>query len=330
MPRPSPWRSVVALLVSLAACGGDNKSLGQNVACKSSGECAVGLICDSGQCRTACNVDQDCPVGNHCSYGLCVPLPKGVCAQAGDCISPPDTCHIIAGATCDGGSCTYPRKNGTTCGAPCGFDGDCDPLTHGLDRCSNGACSNHVCVFTTISNCPYKQLATLCAQDNDCASGHCADGLCCDTACNGVCAQCNAHSGHCEKPDDDITCGIIDCDGLDNICRNYQDLTNATHHRCADIGTCAQANNANDCVVYLNNSDGAVCHDSTGPCDIPESCVAGICPSDAMVATGGQCIGNESDDDPGICDSAQHCFQLTTLGSGDRYFLEESAASDDR
>jgi len=71
----------------------------------------------------------------------------------------------------------------------------------------------------------------------------------------GLCESCNAN-GECNQiPTDDSTCGIIDCDGLDTTCRNYDDLTTG---RCLTFGQCKSQNSA-DCNVYTNAGEGTDC-----------------------------------------------------------------------
>jgi hypothetical protein len=69
----------------------------------------------------------------------------------------------------------------------------------------------------------------------------------------GTCKSCNG-SGLCNvKPDDDTTCGSIECDGLDTSCLNYNDLTTL---RCASLGSCKAPNTVASCTDVSNLCTG--------------------------------------------------------------------------
>ncbi len=70
------------------------------------------------------------------------------------------------------------------------------------------------------------------------------------TTC-GTCKACDG-AGLCNvMPDDDTTCGVIDCDGLDTTCIDYHDLTTK---RCASVGTCKAPNTAATCTDVTNRA----------------------------------------------------------------------------
>jgi len=54
---------------------------------------------------------------------------------------------------------------------------------------------------------------------------------------------------------DDPACGTVDCDQLDNNCRNYNDLTTG---RCEGADNCKDANTVDDCTSYTNAAAGTV------------------------------------------------------------------------
>jgi len=88
------------------------------------------------------------------------------------------------------------------------------------------------------------------------------------TSC-GTCAECNGAGSCSQMPADDTNCGTIDCDGLDTICRNYDDITMS---RCKSLGVCKSA--PADCNSFLN-----------APLSTP-------CEADQLFCTVDHCDGN--------------------------------------
>jgi len=101
----------------------------------------------------------------------------------------------------------------------------------------------------------------------DCADLDC-DGLSC-----GTCKICSDETCSGTPADDDV-CGVIDCDALDRVCRNYDDLT---ANRCEGFGDCKDSNTA-DCTSYTDSPVGIDC---------------GIC---AECNGGGGCVYDETQD----------------------------------
>ncbi|MCC7385103.1 MAG: CRTAC1 family protein [Deltaproteobacteria bacterium] len=95
----------------------------------------------------------------------------------------------------------------------------------------------------------------------------------------GVCPPCSAcaPSGGCTVAlADDPRCGDIDCDALDDACRDYLPLTT---DRCAGLGVCKTATRA-DCDRYTD-LDGRPCPGQDA-CLVNETCAGGHCSGDSV------------------------------------------------
>ncbi len=363
--------AALALLAFAIACGSSNHERGEP--CDSSDNCASGLTCASGECRAPCNLDSECPFGTGCTGGLCMPLAAGACAQASDCRTPLDACHLAFGARCTSGRCEYNRASTPACAeqcesnadcdepGPCSspgtgrcidtgcvystasngtacmhdtvgvcFDGrcvdclsnaDCDPRDFGRDLCFTGVCTDRTCGFTEIVPCDRDPLGSDCAEDDDCRSGYCSNDVCCASRCDGLCMACSAEGQCDEMPRDDERCGVIDCDGLDDTCRNYHDYTD---DRCADIGRCIEPN-SDECESYSNASNSTVCRSVVSECDVVERCSQGVCPADVVALAGLVCNGGPPSVNSGRCDGVSSlCRKLSAVSYGARWFMEES------
>lgn len=100
-------RFVIALLAfagCLQVACETRVSLG--VPCRGDNECASGLRCHFGRCRTECESSSECPMGRFCLT---------VNATSGACTLPTDTCDEARLANCDDGLMCV----GQTCVAPC-------------------------------------------------------------------------------------------------------------------------------------------------------------------------------------------------------------------
>ncbi len=148
--------------------------------------CAVGEVCDNGNCVPNCgNGEFQCAAGTACdeAKGICVEpacvgvdCPDGKCV-AGECVEPCDGAVCPPGQTCVAGNCLDP----------------CDIITCDASQvCSGGAC---------IDKCD----CTGCAVGNECQP----DGLCIPSACVGMTCPpgsvCQA-DGTCKDICDDVTC----------------------------------------------------------------------------------------------------------------------------
>ncbi len=198
---------------SPAACNGTTVSLAK--LCDGTGKCAAGggteacdpFPCVSGECSSACTVDDDCsasgfcddgtstcvtklPTGqactiaSHCSTGFCV---DGVCCDAACSDGQCQACAMATGATADG-ACT--PLSGTACS-----DGD------GCTQ--NDTCQKGVCVPGSTVTCDQ---SNLCEETSTCdsttgACSHVPKALDCSatSSCN-LDGACDPGTGACVRP----------------------------------------------------------------------------------------------------------------------------------
>jgi hypothetical protein len=171
-------------------------------------------------------------------------------------------CETLAGAAtgaaCDGaamcqsgfcvdGFCCNTACNGACeqCGAA-GHEGTCTPVASGTDprqKCHAASGGHAACNGTCNGSgqCTYPGVTTKCE-------------TC--TACDGA--------GKCTTPmTDDSACGTIDCSGLDQACRTYDDVT---ADRCQGVGACKPANVAATCTSWKDTcqSDAGTASDGGG------------------------------------------------------------------
>jgi hypothetical protein len=186
-------------------------------------------------CKTDCATDPDCVAKSYCDQSQCpTDLPNGgTCnrdrqCQSGHCAraNPNDATGVCCDRACDiCGSCNMPGMPGTCVPAAAGTDpaGSCIDSASDMTGVCGGKCNGHF-------GCQFPPGGASCGQCK---------------ACDG--------SGKCNvMPADDPTCGDIDCDQLDNTCRDYHDIM---ANRCAMVGMCKKPN------------DPATCTDVTLLCD---------------------------------------------------------------
>ena len=86
-------------------------------------------------------------------------------------------------------------------------------------------------------------------------------------------------------PADDSRCGVIDCDGLDGTCRDYDDLNGSNAGRCEGSGDCKDPNTS-DCTVFTDASSTVACGDCqwcdgsgacASACEADDSCILDKC-----------------------------------------------------
>jgi len=201
--------------------------IGTAGACDGAGRCQFGVskdcagyVCikDSAgldACRTDCATDAQCVGGSHCDPSQCLAdLANGkACERDSQCLSG----FCADGYCCDKrcgacGSCNLPGKEGTCDFTPAGTD----PRNECIDSASDpsGKCGG---MCNGRGACEFPAASTVC----------------------GTCKVCDG-SGKCNvKPEDDVACGVVDCDQLDTSCRDYRDLQ---ARRCASLGACKVAN----------------------------------------------------------------------------------------
>lgn len=259
-------------------------------ACEAADECESGYCVDGVCCETSCTgTCAACAIAG--SEGICsVPesdeaCPKALCPEDTECLthsesSLPSRCAGLN--TCETDALC--ESNATPSGTPC---------RDGAGEC-NGAGE---CIVPN-----KKALGDSCEDASECGSGACAERsngetVCCDSACDGVCQDCS-NTGYCNvKPDDDESCGVLDCPN-DTSCAEYP--SDVTEDRCAAFGQCKVEESV--CTAEYE-PNGASCGESM-ICDGSGNCQN--CPSQ----TGGnrtcttECPCDAGD---GICSSHSHC-----------------------
>ncbi|MBI3178638.1 MAG: hypothetical protein HYZ27_03195, partial [Deltaproteobacteria bacterium] len=202
-----------------------------------------------------------------------------------------------SGHLCAGGLCKLDT------GQPCGNNGQCVEVcvdnACGPQSDTGGACdepadcvANNSCVNATCS----RDNGQACVGATECASGHCANSYCCENACDRPCEDCGSDGLCNQMPNDDASC-IIDCDGLDSICRDYHDLS---ADRCAELGACKVSNSAH-CTSYTNSDTSVLCRNVAGECDAADTCDGnGGCPDKKLTS---ECRAARADS----CDTPESC-----------------------
>jgi MYXO-CTERM domain-containing protein len=175
------------------------------------------------KCRTDCSTDPECATKYYCQSGAdggtgsqCPSaFPLGTaCTRNAQCLSGTCSDGVCCNVNCDKcGSCNSAGSLGTCIPIPAGTD----PENECMDSASDptGMCKGF-CSGRAGGGCTYPAVGTGC----------------------GTCKTCNG-SGLCSvMPEDDPTCGDIDCDELDTACMDYRDLRT---RRCAALGMCKTA-----------------------------------------------------------------------------------------
>ncbi len=122
-----------------------------------------------------------------------------------------------------------------------------------------------------------------CSDGSACDSGFCVDGVCCDQACEGLCQACVESA---TGVDDGACDAVMAQTDPDDECATDACLVGV----CDGVGACVPV------------TDGTVCRPALDVCDAPESCAAGVCPSDQVITAGTVCR-----DARGDCDLAEAC-----------------------
>jgi MYXO-CTERM domain-containing protein len=235
--REAGCQADLGLITKLGSCDGAG-----NCAAMTDKQCnGFGCYTDpvtGAQCKTDCATDPDCAIRRYCEMGSdggtvsqCPPArPLGaMCERDTQCLS--GTCARRVGQAM--GVCC--NINCSKCGT-CDSTGTCRPDPAGT---RNGDCQDS-------ASDPTGMCGGMCDGNARCV--YPAAGSTC-----GTCKTCNG-SGLCNvKPDDDTTCGSIECDGLDTSCLNYNDLTTL---RCASLGSCKAPNTVASCTDVSNLCTG--------------------------------------------------------------------------
>ncbi|MEM9070803.1 MAG: hypothetical protein AAGE52_20005 [Myxococcota bacterium] len=346
---------LVALAVTLLACGDDNPS----------GSCADGVI--SGD-----ESDIDCG-------GSCGPCMEGErCLAFSDCMS-----GVCAEGMCAGPNCFDGLQNGdetdVDCGGACEACDDGAGCDEGAD-CASGVCSMGLCAGPACDDevrngdesdrdcggsCAPCETGGRCTMPADCSSELCEEEVCLDAGCgNGVrdgdesdvdcggsCGPCadgggcgdasDCESGVCES---DVCAAPTCSDGVRNGDEADADCGGSCSVRCVDGSRCDSATDctsgvcADDlcvspgCADEVQNGDetDVDCGGSCGPCADgmicagAGDCESGVCTDDqcaAATCSDGVPNGDETDMDcggscPARCEDGLACEVPADCGSG--------------
>jgi len=286
---------------SKLCAGGTAKTCTASDQCHSAGTCntTTGICSDPAKTNGAnCSDGNACTQTDTCQTGLCTGTNPKTCTAS-------DQCHEAGTCNTATGICSDPAKsNGSACS-----DGNACTQT---DTCQTGACTG--------SN------PKACAASDQCHSaGTCnsSTGICSDppiadgTSCNdgNKCTKSDACStgtcgGTAYSCDDGKVCTNDVCNGTGGcsytLASGYCKIDGA----CFKSGDVDPSNPCQVCDASKNPSGwtagnaGAVCHASTGVCDVAETCsgTSTVCPSDGFAAATQECRASA-----GACDKAEMC-----------------------
>ena len=167
-------------------------------------------------------LDTDCdPDDNPCKE----------CVTASDCRGDNRAC---VGGVC---GCAPSAK---PCGAGCIPNNQCcDVCTGGRDcNLANGNCECPPAQQFINNQCRLNVGQACSPNGIPCASGACVDGVCCESECTGLCRECEAGTGRCVMPADDIDCPTVTCPP-DSACRTgAASNANINVNSCQRLGQC--------------------------------------------------------------------------------------------
>ncbi|RJO67909.1 MAG: hypothetical protein C4523_08100 [Myxococcales bacterium] len=292
-----PLASGLLLALLLACACGEGPNAGGLVACQTTADCPVDLVCVNGECMTGgdgenadgdlssadgdedeiigeCSQDAECDPGYVCQDHFCIPLSiadgdaaDGDGATDGDKDVPIDQIPCNRDADCgDGAFCNGDET--------CGEDLFCKP---GLSPCDDGVeCTVDAC-DEEANRCQSTPDNALCADGNpcngaetcdsveDCQPGSpldCDDSLpCTDDACEPD--QGCTHTENHTRCDDGVECTTDECKIAENGCvhtpldDSCDDGVTCTTDRCDAVQGCRHSPNNVVC------DDGATCTDDS-------------------------------------------------------------------
>ena len=268
--------------------------VGTAVPCADGNECTTNDVCNMvGQCLAGSFTTPGTPCGDatvtQCDLA-------DTCDGAGSCSQNLVAAGTTADVQCtDGNDCTFNQCNGTGgCQNPLTPDGtgcgdptaaECDLA----DACVGGSCAqNFVGAGTTAD--------VQCTDGNDCTFNQCNGTGGCQNPSRPNGAACGDPTAtECTAPDT--------CNGSGTCNPNNAPAGTVAPTLCADPSTCTfdECNGSGGCQNPLK-PDGSECRPVAGPCDVPEQCAAGLCPSDGKAAPGTECRPT-----PDVCDPAEVC-----------------------
>lgn len=138
-------------------------------------------------------------------------------------------------------------------------------------------------------------LATPCAFDRECITGHCVDGVCCATECGGGVGDCRACSLAAGGTEDGLCTPLSATSAPTVLCRPSAGSCDATEH-CASTSS--------ECPEDRFAPTTTECRPAGGPCGVAEVCTgfyAG-CPPDRQAPRGLVCRLSAD-----ICDAPESC-----------------------
>jgi hypothetical protein len=313
-------------------CDGGGNCKPTSGTCSQHDECALGHCVDGFCCDTPCNdICHACYLEG--SEGICSPLPRNTTDTF-----PADAC--TGDMACDGsGDGSGACKKGL--GSPCTVDTDC-----ASDHCVDHVCCDGPCDLTCES-CALLGTEGTCTRiganldpDSEClgvdplCGGVCNGQGACDfpgigSGC-GLCKACDG-TGRCvATPLDDNDCGVIDCDGLDGLCRDYHDRR---ANRCLGFGTCKTDNDPVTCTsfgdVYCSDAGAPVDAGVDGPpvagldhtsADGPRADGPADGPADGLADGWGRSDGQPSGDRPNSLSGSGGCG-IGAQGAGSPWIL---------
>ncbi|MBN8613100.1 MAG: hypothetical protein J0L92_21090 [Deltaproteobacteria bacterium] len=180
----------------IAGDGGDDVcSLEAEDTCRAESDCAGGLSCERGECRTTCEDASDC-VGDSCTSGTCTEPVSTAMPDGSACT---DDLGCFSGSICTYGRCRPSCESGCPVGRRCLAEmGEYGCSLPDEEECtSTDDCTDGLTCFSD-------ECRTQCEDDSDCSppDGRCAEGLCNERMQNGrVDAGPRADAGRVEVPD---------------------------------------------------------------------------------------------------------------------------------
>lgn len=198
--------------------------LEEETTCKTSADCAPGLLCaGDGACRDHCAADSECIGDQVCTRGVCAEPAE--LDESGELpqTSPQSTCRLNSDCAesdqCVGGACVAQCRETRDCAAD--------------QVCVEGACRS------TEVGCEGPECACACRADIDCSEGETCDGCACQPGPAPLCES-------------SLDCAA-DKQCVDGDCRC----------RCVEDRDCPSGTTCDGCACHIPESPLRVLHDAT-------------------------------------------------------------------